>query len=170
MRMDQTQPLTAEEIINFFSESDIEKILQQYGEEPKAKSIARLIVKNRPIHSTTELASMVTKAWPGYHRIHPATRTFQALRIAVNNELDLIRMSLPVWVDLLQPGGRLGIITFHSLEDRIVKQAFNEIAGDTYDAQLKLLTKKPITSNKHELVLNPRARSAKLRAVAKIKI
>jgi 16S rRNA (cytosine1402-N4)-methyltransferase len=170
MRMDQTQPLTAGEILNFFSESDIERILKQYGEEPKAKRIARLIVKNRPIHTTTELATMVTKAWPGYRKTHPATRTFQALRIAVNNELEIIRMSLPVWVDLLTPGGRLGIITFHSLEDRIVKQFFSEKSGDTYDAELKLLTRKPITSSQHELVLNPRARSAKLRAVAKIKI
>jgi len=169
MRMDKTQDLTAEDIVNFFSESDIAEILHRYGEEPKAKRIARLIVKNRPIHSTTELATIVAKAWPGYHRIHPATRTFQALRIAVNNELELIRMSLPVWVDLLQPGGRLGVITFHSLEDRMVKQAFNDKAGDTYDAELKLLTKKPVSGSKHEIVLNPRARSAKLRVVAKIK-
>jgi 16S rRNA (cytosine1402-N4)-methyltransferase len=168
--MDQTQPLTAEEILNFFSESEIERILKQYGEEPKAKNIARLIVKNRPIINTTQLATMVTNAWPGYHKTHPATRTFQALRIAVNNELELLRMSLPVWVDLLQPGGRLGVITFHSLEDRIVKQFFSEKSGNTYDAELKLLTRKPVTSNHTELVSNPRARSAKLRAVAKIKI
>ncbi len=95
----------------------------------KLKVIARMIVKNRPIHTTTELATMVTKAWPGYHRIHPATRTFQALRIAVNNELDLTQDESTGLGGLIAPGGRLGIIRFHSLEDRIVKQAFNEIAG-----------------------------------------
>ncbi len=111
---------------------------------------------------------MVKRAWPGRSRVHPATRTFQALRIAVNNELSLLEVSLPIWVELLKPGGRLAIISFHSLEDRIVKQFLADRAGDRYDASLKLLTKRPLTAAAHETGSNPRARSAKLRAAAKI--
>ena len=170
MRMDQSQSLTAEQMVNTYSAEELAEIIKRYGEEPKAKRIASLIVENRPIHTTQELAEIVAKAWPGYSKVHPATRTFQALRIAVNDELELLRKSLPVWMlDLLAPGGRIAIISFHSLEDRLVKQAFAEHAGDRYDAPLRLLTKKPVTGDEHEVVSNPRARSAKLRAAAKQK-
>lgn len=169
MRMDQAQSLTAADIVNTYSQADIADLLARYGEEPRAKKIAELIVRNRPFSSTTELANTVAKAYPGYSRMHPATRTFQGLRIAVNDELELLKQSLPLWFDLLAPGGRLGVISFHSLEDRIVKDTFKEAAGDRYDTDLRLLTKRPITASQDELVFNPRARSAKLRAVAKIK-
>jgi len=134
MRMDTRQSLSADEIVNSYSETALEDILKTYGEEPKAAQIASRIVKNRPIHSTTQLAEVVAQAWPGYSKVHPATRTFQAIRIAVNNELGLLREALPLWVDLLAPDGRLVVLSFHSLEDRIVKQFFADIAGDRYDA------------------------------------
>jgi 16S rRNA (cytosine1402-N4)-methyltransferase len=170
MRMDQRQELTAGIIVNTYSEAVLTDILERYGEEPKAKRIARLIIGNRPLVTTDELAALVTKAWPGYSRVHPATRTFQALRIAVNDELGLLEQSLPIWLQLLAPGGRIAVISFHSLEDRLVKQVFLAAAGDRYDAELRLLTKRPITASPNELALNPRARSAKLRAAVKIKI
>jgi 16S rRNA (cytosine1402-N4)-methyltransferase len=169
MRMDQSQELTAKTIINSFSESDLSDILYRYGEEPKSRQIARAIVKARPLDTTYELAEVVRKAWPGKSRVHPATRTFQALRIAVNDELSLLEKSLPLWLKLLKPGGRIAIISFHSLEDRLVKQALNEVSGNTYDASFKLLTKSPVMASNQEIVHNPRARSAKLRAAAKIK-
>lgn len=170
MRMDQTQTLTAEEMVNTYSEDELARILKRYGEEPKSRQIATLIVGNRPFRSTQELAKVVATAWPGYSRVHPATRTFQALRIAVNDELELLRKSLPLWTGkLLAPGGRIAIISFHSLEDRIVKDHFKQVAGDRYDADLRLLTKKPITGDDTEIVSNPRARSAKLRAAFKQK-
>jgi 16S rRNA (cytosine1402-N4)-methyltransferase len=169
MRMDQTQELTAETIVNRYSEAELADIIQRYGEEPKARQIARLIVGNRPITTTTSLAAVVARAWPGHSRIHPATRTFQALRIAVNDELLLLEHSLPLWLQLLSPGGRIGVISFHSLEDRIVKRVFSEVSGDRFDASFRLLTKRPVTAGPHESVSNPRARSAKLRAAAKIK-
>jgi 16S rRNA (cytosine1402-N4)-methyltransferase len=169
MRMDQTQKLTAQTMVNTYSESDLAEIIHRYGEEPKARQIARLIVQHRPFLTTFELASVVRRAWPGHSRVHPATRTFQALRIAVNDELGLLEQSLPIWLDLLKPGGRIGVISFHSLEDRIVKKFFKDLGGDRYDATLRLATNRPITASPEELVFNPRARSAKLRAAVKIK-
>lgn len=169
MRMDQAQQLTAEAIVNSYGQAELADLLARYGEEPKARQIARLIVEARPIKSTTELAGVVAKAWPGHSRVHPATRTFQALRIAVNDELTLLEQSLPLWVKLLKPGGRLGVISFHSLEDRLVKQVLAEASGNRYDAQLTLLTKRPITASQNEIVFNPRARSAKLRVAVKNK-
>ena len=168
MRMDQRQTLTAGVIINTYPEAKLAEILERYGEEPKARKIARIIATNRPIETTTQLAHLVARAWPGHSKVHPATRTFQALRIAVNNELEQIRQSLPLWIDLLTPGGRIAIISFHSLEDRLVKQAFQEASGGGYDAIVQILTKHPVTASEQELVFNPRARSAKLRAAAKI--
>ncbi len=170
MRMDQSQSLTAEEIVNHYSKEQLIDILSRYGEEPKAAAIAKLIVTNRPIMTTSALAELVSRVWPGYSRVHPATRTFQALRIAVNDELGLLQRSLPVWLSLLAPGGRLAIISFHSLEDRLVKQYFAEQGGDRFDAQLRILTKRPLTASATESVSNPRARSAKLRAAVKINI
>jgi 16S rRNA (cytosine1402-N4)-methyltransferase len=170
MRMDQSQSLTAEVMVNTYKADELADILKRYGEEPKARQIAALIVGNRPLKTTSELANTVAKAWPGYSKVHPATRTFQALRIAVNDELELLRKSLPIWMlDLLAPGGRIVVISFHSLEDRLVKQALAEYSGDRYDAPLRLLTKKPATGSDDELVSNPRARSAKLRAASKQK-
>ncbi len=169
MRMDQSQELTAEKVVNTYSSEQLEEILRVYGEEPKARAISELLVKKRPIYKTSELAEIVALAWPGYSRVHPATRTFQAIRIAVNDELRLVQTALPLLMDLLAPGGRLAVISFHSLEDRIVKKCFADYAGDRYDTDFRLLTKRPITPSPDELVSNPRARSAKLRAVAKIK-
>ncbi len=168
MRMDPSQALTAAEVVNTWSESELIHILRDYGEEPKAGQIARLIIGNRSITTTTQLAAIVARAWPGHSRVHPATRTFQAIRIAVNDELAMLERSLPLWAQLLAPGGRLAVISFHSLEDRIVKRFLAEHAGERYDAELRAITKRPITANPTELVFNPRARSAKLRIAAKI--
>lgn len=169
MRMDTRQELTAETIVNTYDQADLENLLRVYGEEPKARKIARMIVEHRPIATTHELAQLIARAWTGpASRNHPAIRSFQALRIAVNDELGLLKAAMPRWTQLLAPGGRIAIISFHSLEDRAVKDFFREVAGDRYDAPLRLLTKKPVTAGPDELVSNPRARSAKLRAAAKI--
>jgi 16S rRNA (cytosine1402-N4)-methyltransferase len=168
MRMDEHQALSAADIVNSYDETRLYELLRDYGEEPKAQQIAQLIVAARPIASTDELAAIVAKAWPGHSRVHPATRTFQAIRIAVNDELAQLERSLPIWLQLLAPGGRIAVISFHSLEDRLVKQAFQEVSGGRYDAQLRLLTKRPVTASSTEIVHNPRARSAKLRAAVKI--
>lgn len=168
MRMDQSQELTARTIVNEWSETEIVEILAKYGEEPKARQIARLIVAHRPYETTAQLAKVAAKAWPGHSRVHPATRTFQALRIAVNDELGQLERALPLMQRLLAPGGRLGIISFHSLEDRLVKRYINEQAGERYDAELRLVTKHPAAATADELVFNPRARSAKLRVAVKI--
>ena len=169
MRMDERQKLTAYELVNNYSEESLRNIIRKYGEEPRANKIARFIVENRPVRSTHELATIIARAWPGPRsRAHPATRTFQALRMAVNDELDLLEKALPIWIDLLAPGGRIVVISFHSLEDRIIKRMLNEMAGDRYDASLMLLTKQIVTGSAKEIVFNPRARSAKLRAAAKI--
>lgn len=170
MRMDTTQELTAEKVVNTYSKEELVEILRRLGEEPKAQKIASLIVSNRPIKTTKQLADIAAKAWPGHSKVHPATRTFQAIRARVNDELDLLERSLPIWIDqLLEPGGRIVVISFHSLEDRLVKQAFAEAGGDRYDATLQILTKSPISGSKDEIVFNPRARSAKLRAAVKQK-
>lgn len=166
MRMDQRQPLTAAELVNNWSEDRISDILKQFGQEPKARQIASLIVRSRPIETTSQLAKIASQAWPGKSRRHPATRTFQAIRIAVNSELEQLEQALPIWIDLLSSKGRLAVISFHSLEDKIVKDFLaDESTG--YTARIKLLAKKPITATPHEIVLNPRARSAKLRVAAK---
>lgn len=167
MRMDQRNPLTAEEIVNTYDFDELVRIFREYGEEPRAKRIAETIIGKRPFSGTQELAEAIRVVMPKGGKIHPATRAFQALRIAVNDELELLRQSLPIWFDLLRSGGRIGIISFHSLEDRIVKQATAEVAGNRYDASLQLQTKKPITAAPTELASNPRARSAKLRVAAK---
>ena len=169
MRMDQAQTLTAATVVNTYATDDLERIIREYGEEPRARTIAHAIAEARPIHTTQVLADIVRRVMPKGSKSHPATRTFQALRIAVNDELELLRASLPLWVELLNEGGRLGVISFHSLEDRVVKQAFAEAAGDRYDAELQLLTKRPIVASRQEIVFNPRARSAKFRAVVKHK-
>lgn len=169
MRMDQSQALSAAEIVNSYSSQQLTEMFQRYGEEPKAARIANEIVTQRPIVSTTQLALLASKVWPGRSRVHPATRIFQALRIAVNDELGQLEEALPIWTELLRGGGRLVVISFHSLEDRLVKQFFGEHGKGGYDATLKVLTKRPVTAGAEELVFNPRARSAKLRAAVKIK-
>jgi 16S rRNA (cytosine1402-N4)-methyltransferase len=166
MRMDNRQLLTAATIVNEWEEADIARILRVYGEEPKANKIARAIAKGRPIATTTELANLVARTTGRWSGKNPATRTFQAIRIAVNDELGLLERVLPLWVSLLSPGGRLGVISFHSLEDRIVKQFFAEYGGDRYDSALRIVTQQPVVASANEIAFNPRSRSAKLRVVA----
>lgn len=171
MRMDPSQGLTAADLVNTSSVEELQRILKLYGEEPRARAVAQAIANARPITTTEELATIVTKVYGGRgrYKTHPATKTFQALRIAVNDELAQLQYALPLWIQMLRPGGRIGIISFHSLEDRIVKQILQEHGGERYDADLRILTKKPVSGNEHEIVLNPRARSAKFRAAVKIK-
>ena len=169
MRMDQDQEKTAWDIVNKASEEELADILWRYGEEPKARQIARQITKSRPVNNTAELAEIAKKAWPGRSKVHPATRTFQAIRIAVNDELDQLNQALPIWLKLLKPGGRLAIISFHSLEDRLVKQFMTGEAGNRYDSTLEILTKRPVMANPREIANNPRSRSAKLRVAVKQK-
>ena len=169
MRMDPRQEVTAKDIINTSSEDELVDILRRYGEEPKAKRIARALVQARPVQTTFELADVVESVYGRRGKTHPATRTFQAVRIAVNKELEQVEQTLVLLPDLLSAGGRVVIISFHSLEDRLVKQFFSEQMKSGYEAQLHVLTKKPV-SGKHEQVFNPRARSAMLRAAVKIKI
>ena len=169
MRMDESADQTAAEIVNRASEKELAVIIERYGEEnvKRARKIAHAIRINRPIHTTTELAKIIEKVLHRDGKTHPATRTFQAIRIAVNDELRQLSETLPLVLELLNPGGRLAIISFHSLEDRIVKEFLNEHAKAGYESDLELITKKPITADSEELVFNPRARSAKLRAAVK---
>ncbi|MFH1657388.1 MAG: 16S rRNA (cytosine(1402)-N(4))-methyltransferase RsmH [bacterium] len=159
---------TAAEIINSWPEQEITKILKEYGEESFARKISQEIVgqrRKKRIITTTELVEMIKRAipvWYQHKKIHCATRTFQALRIAVNNELDNLKQVLPQAIEILAPQGRLAVISFHSLEDRIVKTFFRE-----NKEVLKILTKKPITPSLKEIGINPRSRSAKMRAVQK---
>jgi 16S rRNA (cytosine1402-N4)-methyltransferase len=172
MRMDRSQQLRAYELVNGLPESELADILRRYGEEPRSRTIARAIAAARPVEDTGQLAAIIarTAGFRSRHgRTHPATKSFQALRIAVNDELSQLERALPLMADVLEPGGRLAVISFHSLEDRLVKNFMADQAGNRYDAQLQLLTKRPITASHDELVSNPRARSAKLRAAAKIK-
>lgn len=165
MRMDQLQELTAADIVNSYDESVLADILYTYGEERASRKIARAIVNNRPFHTTTELALLIRKLLGTKNSKHPEARSFQALRIAVNKELDELQTLLHIAPRLLSHKGRLAIISFHSLEDRMIKRVFNELGTMTYDAQYHALTKKPIAPSKQELVSNPRARSAKLRVL-----
>jgi 16S rRNA (cytosine1402-N4)-methyltransferase len=165
MRMDTSQELTAGDIVNHWSEKDIADIIYRYGEERLSRQIAKRIVEKRPIKTTTALAEVISYAVPKayrYGRIHPATRSFQALRIAVNEELSSLEKFLAITPNWLAPGGRMGIISFHSLEDRMVKHTWRE------NEALKVLTKKPIIAEDSEIHQNPRARSAKLRWVEKL--
>ena len=166
MRMNQAQDLSAADIINHYSEKDLADIFFHYGEERLSRRIARRIVQRRPLHTTTELANTVIAAMPGNSnkrwRIHPATRVFQSLRIAVNQELDVLDTFLDQAPKWLAPQGRLCIISFHSLEDRRVKYAFRN------DETLKIITKKPLQATSEEESVNPRSRSAKLRVAEKL--
>jgi 16S rRNA (cytosine1402-N4)-methyltransferase len=169
MRMDRRQAKSAETLVNTASVEELTHIITQYGEEPIgfSKTIANAIVANRPLSNTKELADLIKHAYRGkWKKIHPATRTFQALRIAVNDELRQIEDLLPLLPDLLKPGGRVGIISFHSLEDRLVKRYLKEQFDAGFEARLLPLTKKPIAGSQHD-VHNPRARSSKLRVAVK---
>ena len=160
MRMDSTQDLTAEDIVNHWDEKTLADTIYEYGEERLSRRIARRLIERRPFLTTTELASAIASAYPAkakHGRIHPATRTFQALRIAVNSELDVLKTFLDRAPDWLNPEGRLAIISFHSLEDRIVKYAFRG------DERLNIVTKKPLVASREEVRENKRSRSAKLR-------
>ncbi len=170
MRMDQSRGLTAAQIVNRSSEKDLAKIIVKYGEEsPKqAAKIAHAIRFHKPFRTTGQLAAAIKSTFPGYQKIHPATRTFQALRIATNDELSQLENTLKLIPDLLNPGGRVAVISFHSLEDRIVKSFFADHAKSGFESDMILLTKKPVDGAIND-VTNPRARSAKLRAAAKIK-
>ncbi|MBI4823643.1 MAG: 16S rRNA (cytosine(1402)-N(4))-methyltransferase RsmH [Nitrospirae bacterium] len=161
MRMDRAQSLKAEDIVNSYPERDIERILREYGEERFSSRIARRILLKRPIRSTMELSKIIEEVFHGRGRIHPATRTFQALRIAVNNELNEIQDGLHASLKILKRQGRLVAISYHSLEDRLVKN-FMRTAKE--QGTLSVLTKKPVTPDETEQRANPSARSAKLRA------
>ena len=164
MRMDRRQSLTASDIVNKWSERELAQIFTDYGEEKpgRAKMLAREIVHHRPIKSTKQLADIIVGK-SKYSKVHPATRIFQAIRIVVNDELAEIEKTLPLLPRLLNKGGRVGIITFHSLEDRLVKEYFKEASSFGEESELSIINKKPITAESQELVINPRARSAKLR-------
>ncbi len=170
MRYCQENHLTAEKIINYWSVAEIEKIIRDYGQERFAAQIAKNIINFRqvePIKTTFQLVEVIKKSIPVYakkRKIHPATKTFQALRIAVNNELDNLQKALPQAVEILRKGGRVVVISFHSLEDWIVKNFYKEMFKK---GLLKILTKKPIVPQKEEIKINPRSRSAKLRAAIK---
>lgn len=168
MRMDQSQNLTAAQIVNKWSERELAEILEKYGEEKPgfAKLIARTIVHGRPWTSTKALGEALAKFGRGA-RVHPATRIFQAIRIAVNDELGEIERTLPLIPRLLKPGGRVAMITFHSLEDRLVKEFLKAESSLGEESPLQILTKKPVIAENEELFINPRARSAKLRAAIK---
>lgn len=169
MRMDRSQAMSAETLINKASADELIRIITQYGEEPIgfAREIANAITKCRPLYETKDLADLIKSIYRGkWKKIHPATRTFQAIRIAVNDELRQVENLLPLLPRLLKPGGRVGIISFHSLEDRIVKLYFKEQFGAGFEAELLPLTKKPIAGDIYD-VHNPRARSSKLRVAVK---
>jgi 16S rRNA (cytosine1402-N4)-methyltransferase len=169
MRMNPMSEPSAEQVVNQFDERELADLIYEFGEERRSRRIARAIVRSRPIRSTAHLAAVVSAAArpmnQAERRIHPATLTFQALRIFVNRELDDLRKLLEPAPQLLKPGGRLVIISFHSLEDRIVKDAMREGARQ---GQYRLLTKKPVTPEQLEIDRNPRARSAKLRAAERV--
>ncbi len=170
MRMDRRQEMTAKQLVNTASAGELTRIIRQYGEESPsvAKRIAEAIVKARPLSETGELADLIKQTIRGkWGKTHPATRTFQSLRIAVNQELQQVEEVLPLLPKLLSSGGRVGVISFHSLEDRLVKRYFIDQRDAGFEAELRLLTKKPIDGATHD-VHNPRARSAKLRAAVKI--
>ncbi len=180
MRFSPENPVTAASLVNSLDEGELAGLLYRYGEEQNGRRIARAIVQARPLHTTRELAAVIEAVSPRKRGIHPATRTFQALRIAVNAELAAVANVLPQAVTSLRSGGRLAVISFHSLEDRIVKDFFREQSRDLvnppyepiYEAErkatLKEISRKPITASEEEIRHNPRARSAKLRVAEKL--
>jgi 16S rRNA (cytosine1402-N4)-methyltransferase len=180
MRFNPHQGKPASELVNGLSALELADILHRYGEERRAQRIAQAIVAARPIHTTRQLAGVVTKAVGRRGKIHPATKAFQALRIAVNDELSALSRALPQAVELLAPQGRLVVISYHSLEDRLVKWFYRQESQDCicppevpacrcdHRATLEIVTKKPIVPSELELKANPRCRSAKLRIAARL--
>jgi len=182
MRFDPSSGgLTAADIVNTWQAEDIADVLFRYGEERHSRRIARAIVAARPLSTTRQLAEVIAAAQRGpRQKIHPATRSFQALRIAVNDELGAVERVLPAAIDCLQPGGRLAVISFHSLEDRIVKQTLKDEATDCicpprqpvctcdHRARVTLVTRKPLQADAAEIAANPRSRSARLRVVERL--
>jgi 16S rRNA (cytosine1402-N4)-methyltransferase len=170
MRMDPRGERTAEQVVNHLDERQLADVIYEFGEERRSRRIARAICRSRPIRSTAHLADVISAAArpmnQAERRIHPATRTFQALRIFVNRELDDLQALLEAAPRILKPAGRVVVISFHSLEDRIVKDAFRKGANE--DMYFRVLTKKPVTATEEESDRNPRARSAKMRAAEKI--
>ena len=168
MRMDQDEQTTAAALVNRAPLPHLTEWIRSFGQERWAGRIARAIVRQRPFSSTTQLAQVIRRAVPGglkHSRIDPATRTFQAIRIAVNQELDLLPMGLEQAIDRLRPGGRIAVLAYHSLEDRIVKTTFREGART---GKLRILTRKPIRPSEEEVAANPRARSACLRVAERL--
>ncbi|MCA9936534.1 MAG: 16S rRNA (cytosine(1402)-N(4))-methyltransferase RsmH [Ardenticatenaceae bacterium] len=182
MRFDSTQGETAADLVNNLAEADLADIFWRYGEEKQSRKIARVVVQKRPFHTTTQLADTIAQAIRQRGRIHPATLVFQALRIAVNGELDAVENGVQTAVTLLKSGGRLAVISFHSLEDRFVKQYFRQLAQDcvcpptqpvcTCDAHatVRLVTRKAVKATAVEIADNPRSRSARLRVIEKLEI
>ena len=181
MRFGINAVMSAEEIVNTFDERELADIIFRYGEDRDSRKIAKAIVMNRPLRTTRELVAVIEKASPRHgDRVHPATQTFQALRIAVNDELAAVEKTLPQAVAALRSGGRCAVISFHSLEDRIVKDYFREQSKDIVNppyeriyeeerkAVVKIINKKPIVASDEEIKDNPRSRSAKLRVVEKL--
>lgn len=180
MRFSPNAPLSAADLVNSLPESELADILFRYGEERQSRRIARAIAQNRPITTTRQLADLILKTIGKKERIHPATRAFQALRIVVNSELDAVESVLPTAIGLLRPGGRLAVISFHSLEDRIVKETFRRETADClcpprqpvctcgHKASIQPVARKPIEASEIEIQENSRARSAKLRVVEKL--
>jgi 16S rRNA (cytosine1402-N4)-methyltransferase len=171
MRFDVSTDITAADLVNTLSEAELADIIYRYGEERMSRPIAHAIARARPLNTTTELAALVTRVVRRRGRIHPATRTFQALRIAVNDELDVLAEGLMQAIDVLAPGGRLAVIAFHSLEDRVVKNCFRQEArrdDGGRGPRLRLLTRKPIRASTAERERNPRSRSARLRVAEKL--
>lgn len=185
MRMDPTNELTAAEIVNTWSAQELGRIFREYGEEKQWRAAARVIVEARqsqPFTTTAELKAVLTPALARYAKkgIHPVTLVFQGLRLCVNRELEVLETFLPKAIDLLAPGGRLAVISFHSLEDRIAKNEMRLAASDKWETSglaglfrdkdpiVKLITRKPIEATEEEVSLNPRSRSAKLRVVEKL--
>ena len=169
MRMDRREERTAADIVNGYTEQELVRVITAYGEEPRSRAIkiAKAIVANRPFTTTTELAETVKQAIGRTgSKHHPATRTFQSLRIELNRELDLVANILPLLPKLLNKGGRVAVISFHSLEDRLVKRFFKDQLDAGYEAELEMIAKKPIDGSISD-VNNPRSRSAKLRAAVK---
>jgi len=170
MRMNQHGERTADQVVNRIDEEELANVIYEFGEERRSRRIARAIVRARPIRTTAHLAQVISAALRpvnsgSYDRIHPATRTFQAIRIFVNQELEDLQVLLASTPQVLKAGGRLAVISFHSLEDRLVKDAFREGAKNGI---YRLLTKKPVGASEEEVDRNPRARSAKLRAAERI--
>jgi 16S rRNA (cytosine1402-N4)-methyltransferase len=166
MRMDTRSGRTAEQVVNEMDERELANLIYEYGEERRSRTVARAIVRGRPVTTTGQLARLVATAVPPMKFIHPATRTFQALRIYVNRELDEIRDLLEAAPKLLKPSGRIAVISFHSLEDRIAKDSFRDGA---HQGIWEVLTKKPITATEEEIDRNPRSRSAKMRVAERTK-